>query len=146
MLDVELHGMDPGAHHTTNVVFHVANTLLLFALLNRLTGSFWRSGMVAALFAVHPAHVESVAWVTERKDVLSTLFWLLTMWAYASYVRQPVTRRYILVLLLLGLGLTAKPMLVTLPAVLIVMDVWPLKRLAGRSSLLPLIREKVPLF
>ena len=89
MLDVQLYGMQAGGHHLTSLLLHVANTLLLFGVLYRMTGAVGRSGFVAALFAVHPLHVESVAWVAERKDVLSTLFWMLTLWSYVSYVRQP---------------------------------------------------------
>src|ERR1700683_5269074 len=107
MLDVELYGFDPGAHHLTNLWFHIANTLLLFGLLHRMTGALGRSAFVAGLFAVHPLHVESVAWVAERKDVLSTLFWMLTLWAYVEYVRRPGLRRYWPVLLFFALGLMA---------------------------------------
>jgi hypothetical protein len=150
MLDVELWGMNAGAHHATNLILHIANSLILFLLLQHLTGAAGRSACVAALFGVHPAHVESVAWIAERKDVLSTLFWLLTMWAYVGYVRHPGRRRYVLAVVLYGLGLMAKPMLVTLPFVLLLLDVWPL----GRARLgvdpaplgLRLLYEKLPLF
>jgi Flp pilus assembly protein TadD len=128
MMDCQLYDLNPSGHHLTNVLFHLANTVLLFLLLNRSTGSSWRSGFVAALFAVHPLHVESVAWVAERKDVLCTLFWLLTMWTYIYYVEKPRLHRYLLTLLTLGLGLMAKPMLVTLPFVLLLLDYWPLGR------------------
>jgi len=128
MMDCQLYGLNPSGHHLTNVLFHLVNTVLLFLLLNRITGASWRSGFVAALFAVHPLHVESVAWVAERKDVLCTLFWLLTMWAYIYYVEKPRLHRYLLTLLTLGLGLMAKPMLVTLPFVLLLLDYWPLGR------------------
>src|SRR5439155_16015090 len=136
-------------------------TLLLFGVLHRMTGAVGRSGFVAALFAVHPLHVESVAWVAERKDVLSTLFWMLTLWSYVSYVREPRRGRYALVLVLFALGLMAKPMLVTLPFVLLLLDHWPLDRarlgmatrpdrVVMRSSQsarawLRLLREKAPL-
>jgi hypothetical protein len=143
MLDVQLFGVDAGAHHLTSVALHAANTLLLFGLLALLTGALWRSALVAALFAVHPLHVESVAWVAERKDVLSAFFLLLTLWAYAGFVRSvgPAataagetagrSRRvyYALMLVAFALGLMAKPMLVTLPFVLLLLDVWPLERL-----------------
>ncbi|MDM8551661.1 tetratricopeptide repeat protein [Desulfobacterales bacterium HSG2] len=129
MLDVQLYGMTPGPHHLTNVLFHIANTLLLFLILGRMTGKLWQSACVAALFALHPLHVESVAWVSERKDVLCTLFWLLTMGSYIRYVEQPGLNRYLPVLLFFVLGLMAKPMLITLPFVLLLLDYWPLNRL-----------------
>jgi Flp pilus assembly protein TadD len=129
MLDCELFGLNPHGHHLTNVLLHIANTLLLFIVLNRMTGGFWKSAFVAAAFALHPLHVESVAWVAERKDVLSTLFWMLTMLAYLYYVRRPNIIRYSLTLLAFALGLMAKPMLVTLPFVLLLLDYWPLERL-----------------
>ena len=115
MLDFQLYGLNPKGHHLTNVFFHLLNTLLLFFVLQRMTGALWRSGLVAALFALHPLHVESVAWVAERKDVLSTLFWLLTIWAYTWYVERPRLTRYLLTFLTFTLGLMAKPMLITLP-------------------------------
>ncbi len=159
-LDVTLFGgQDPGAFHRTNVVLHAANALLLFLVLGRMTGAAWRSAFVAALFAVHPLHVESVAWVSERKDVLSTLFWMLTLAAYAAYARRPGPGRYLLVVLALGLGLLAKAMLVTLPCVLLLLDWWPLGRWrpgpapaasdVRRPPAVPLRRlllEKAPLF
>src|SRR5437867_7197253 len=137
MLDATIGGVRPTVYHITNLLLHLANTLLLFTLLRKMTGLVWRSGFVAALFAVHPLHVESVAWVAERKDVLSTLFWMLTLWSYVSYVRQPRPRRYVLVLVLFALGLLAKPMLVTLPFVLLLLDYWPLGRvtLAGAAGM-----------
>jgi protein O-mannosyl-transferase len=172
MLDCELYGLKPVGHHLTSLLFHTANTLLLFGLLKRLTGAFWRSAFVAALFALHPLHVESVAWVAERKDVLSTLFFLLTLGAYARYAGRSVvsgqesvtsnqlsvigrqkaegsptqhatrntqqtpriTRHasfyYVLALVFFALGLMSKPMLVTLPFVMLLLDYWPLRRLA----------------
>lgn len=120
-----------GVYHRTNVIIHVLNTLLLFIVLSALTGLSWRSAFVAALFAIHPLHVESVAWVSERKDVLSTFFMMLTLWAYVWYVRKPETRRYVLVAVLFVLGLMSKSMLVTLPIVALLMDFWPLRRVAG---------------
>lgn len=155
MLDVQLFGLNPYGHHLVNLLFHIANTLLLFFVLHRMTKALWRSAIVAALFALHPLHVESVAWVSERKDVLSAFFWMLTMGAYSYYVERPGIRRYLPVLLLFALGLTAKPMLVTLPFVLLLLDYWPLGRLAadvfadrnGRWALMRrLFLEKVPLF
>ena len=134
MTDVELFGLDAGWHHRVNVLFHLANTALLFLVLWRMTGGLWRSAFVAALFAVHPLHVESVAWVSERKDVLSTLFWLLTMGAYLGYVRRPSVRRYVPVFVFLALGLMCKPMLVTLPFVLLLLDWWPLGRMSREGS------------
>jgi Tfp pilus assembly protein PilF len=128
MLDCQLYGLNPSGHHLTNLVFHIASTLLLFLVLKRMTGALWRSGIVAALFALHPLHVESVAWVAERKDVLSTFFWMLTMWTYIRYIDRPKLNRYLLVLLFFTLGLLSKPMLVTLPFVLLLLDYWPLRR------------------
>lgn len=156
MLDCQLFGLNPGMHHLTNLLFHLANSVLLFLLLERMTGSVWRSALVAALFALHPLRVESVAWVAQRKDVLSTLFWLLTMWGYVIYAQRPRLSRYLLTMLFFAFGLMAKPMLVTLPFVMLLMDFWPLGRLRGRqqnqeihpnarqSSLGRLILEKVP--
>lgn len=134
MIDVELFGNDPGWHHRMNVLFHLLDTELLFLLLWRMTGGLWQSAFVAALFGVHPLHVESVAWVAERKDVLSTLFWLMTMGAYLLYVRRPGTVRYLSVVLFFALGLMCKPMLVTLPFVLLLIDWWPLGRLGREGS------------
>ena len=128
MLDCQLFGTRPGWHHLTNLLLHIINSLLLFGVLKRMTGALWKSGFVAAAFALHPLHVESVAWVAERKDVLSTLFWLLTMAAYVWYVRRPGLSRYLVTLLCFALGLMAKPMLVTLPFVLLLVDYWPLGR------------------
>jgi Flp pilus assembly protein TadD len=133
MLDCQLYGLNPKGHHLTNVFLHLLNTLLLFFILQRMTGALWRSGFVAALFALHPLHVESVAWVAERKDVLSTLFWLLTMWGYIWYVERPRLTRYLLTLLAFTLGLMTKPMLVTMPCVLLLLDYWPLKRFQLRQ-------------
>jgi tetratricopeptide (TPR) repeat protein len=157
MTDVQLFGLDAGWHHRVNVLFHLANTTLLFLVLWRLTGGLWQSAFVGALFAVHPLHVESVAWVAERKDVLSTLFWLLTMGAYLGYVRRPGVRRYLSVAVFLALGLMCKPMLVTLPFVLLLLDWWPLGRMSQEGPpgsrqwrlSMPMvflrIREKLPL-
>ncbi|MBM4103758.1 MAG: tetratricopeptide repeat protein [Planctomycetes bacterium] len=128
MLDCELFGVNPGRMHIVNVVLHLANTLLLFAVLSKMTGSLWPSAFVAAAFALHPMHVESVAWITERKDVLSTFFLLLTLAAYAGYVKRPSVFKYIISLIFFALGLMAKPMLVTLPLVLLLLDYWPLNR------------------
>lgn len=129
MLDCQMYGLNAGGHHLTSLLFHIVNALLVFAVFNRMTkGALWQSAFVAVLFALHPLHVESVAWAAERKDVLSTFFWMMTMWAYVLYVELPRLSRYLLVLLFFALGLMAKPMLVTLPFVLLLMDYWPLER------------------
>jgi Flp pilus assembly protein TadD len=142
MLDCQLFGPNPGWIHLVNLLLHLANTLLLFAVLKKMTGSLWPSAFVAAAFAIHPMHVESMAWIAERKDVLSTLFWLLTMLAYLAYVRRLGAFRYALTLVLFALGLMAKPMLVTLPFVLLLLDYWPLKRFSIADCQLPI--EKSP--
>lgn len=142
MLDVQLFGLWAGGHHVTNVVFHGANVVLLFFFFGRATGAWGRSWLVAALFAVHPLHVESVAWVAERKDVLSTFFGLLALGAYARYAERPGAGRYALVAVWLVSGLAAKPMLVTLPCLLLVLDRWPLGR---REGWMGLATEKLPL-
>ncbi|MGA3207330.1 MAG: tetratricopeptide repeat protein [Syntrophales bacterium] len=134
MMDVQLFGLKPGWHHLTNLLFHIVNTLLLFLVFHRMTKALWQSAFVAALFALHPLHVESVAWVAERKDVLSTFFLMLTMAAYIYYVERPELRRYLPVLLFFVLGLMAKPMLVTLPFVLLLLDHWPLQRFEQKKS------------
>jgi len=155
MLDSQIFGLSAGGHLLVNALIHVSNTLLLFFFLRQVTGANWRSAMVAALFAVHPLHVESVAWAAERKDTLATFFGLLCLFAYARYAEAASWKRYALVALWLGLGLMAKPMLVTWPFVLLLLDYWPLHRLRwqpvdgfGRfvKAWLPLIREKLPLF
>jgi protein O-mannosyl-transferase len=165
MLDCELYGLNAAGHHLTSLFLHIVNTLLLFLVLKRMAGSLWKSGFVAALFALHPLHVESVAWVAERKDVLSTFFWILTLGAYVRYAEHPQLRRYLPVLFCFALGLLSKPMLVTLPFVMLLLDYYPLGRLQfgwldhrdphnlktpnpghQRSSLLHLVREKIPFF
>ncbi|MEA3428021.1 MAG: tetratricopeptide repeat protein [Thermodesulfobacteriota bacterium] len=156
MLDCELYGLNPMGHHWTSLQIHLTNTLLLFFILQYMTRAIWKSAFVAALFALHPLHVESVAWVSERKDVLSTFFGMLTILAYIRYVKKRNFFRYFLVFILLSLGLMAKPMLVTLPFVLLLLDFWPLERLKysfyHQSSnfqslnLSRLIWEKVPFF
>ncbi len=128
MLDCQFYGLNSAGHHFTNVIFHIANTLLLFLVFKRMTGNLWQSAFVAALFALHPLHVESVAWVSERKDVLSTFFLLLTIWFYIRYTHYRRRADYLLVMLALSLGLMAKQMLVTLPFVLLLLDYWPLQR------------------
>jgi len=161
MLDCELYGLNPMGHHWTNVQFHIANTLLLFFVFLKMTGALWRSAFVAALFALHPLHVESVAWVSERKDVLSTFLGLLMIITYCRYVKEPCLKKYLLVIILFGLGLMAKPMLVTFPFVLLLLDYWPLNRVQFENDLLRqsnritsfdfkkflrLIIEKIPFF
>ena len=162
MLDWQLFGNRAGGHHWTNVIIHIINAILLFVLFNKLTGSVWRSTFVAALFAVHPLNVESVAWVSERKNVLSTFFLLVTMLFYVRYVNKPDWKRYLPVFLCFVLGLMSKPMLVTLPFVLLLLDYWPLNRLKmslpgdeqpkikeliriNGNKMINLVLEKVPL-
>jgi tetratricopeptide (TPR) repeat protein len=165
ILDYQLFGLNPTGHHIVNLIFHIISTLLLFWVLKKMTGQIWPSAFVAAAFALHPLHVESVAWVSERKDVLSGLFWILTIAAYVWYAQRPAIRRYLLVVLVFCLGLMAKPMLVTLPFVLLLLDYWPLNRfrfaaqnsgqdsqqspatefIYPKSSVRRLILEKVPM-
>ncbi len=149
MVDCQLFGVESGPQHWMNLGFHCLNTVLLFVALRWMTGQRWPSAFVAGLFAVHPLHVESVAWVSERKDVLSTCFWMLTLMAYVWYVRRGRWWRYALVMITLALGLMAKPMLVTMPVVLLLLDYWPLRRYAptlnGRWQLGYLAAEKIPL-
>ena len=149
MVDYRLFGNKPMGHHLVNLLLHIANTVLLLLILRRMTGSLWKSAFVAALFAVHPLHVESVAWVAERKDVLSTFFWLLTMGAYVLYAEKRGIKRYLPVVGLYALGLMAKPMLVTLPLALLLLDYWPLRRFkSGKkdgNNALSLVAEKLPL-
>ena len=151
MLDRTIFGVWAGGFHLVNVALHIANTVLLFLVLRRYSGAKWASFFVAAFFGLHPLHVESVAWVTERKDVLSTLFWMLTMLAYVRYVEGPTVGRYVAIVALYALGLMTKSMLVTLPFVLLIMDYWPLRRLwpeeAGPGVPVGrLLLEKSPLF
>jgi Tfp pilus assembly protein PilF len=150
MLDVTLYGMNPGPHHVTSLIIHIANSLLVFLLLRRMTKATGAPAFVAAVFAVHPLHVESIAWLAERKDVLSTLFLLLAIWAYVRYVDRPRLARYLAVICAYVPALMSKPMVVTLPAVLLLLDVWPLCRLGGtaemrRVSWSRAIVEKLPL-
>jgi Tfp pilus assembly protein PilF len=141
ILDYQLFGLNPLGHHFMSVLLHIANTLLLFYVLHKTTTALWPSAFAACLFAIHPLHVESVAWISERKDVLSTLFGLLAMLAYIRYTRGPTLARYTGVLILFSLGLMAKPMLVTLPFVFLIIDYWPL----NRPLKLKLLLEKIPL-
>jgi protein O-mannosyl-transferase len=155
MLDYQIFGLNPQGFHLTNLLFHIISTVLLFLIFNRMTKSLWPSAFVAALFAIHPFHVESVAWIAERKDVLYAFFWMLTMGAYSYYIEHPGFRRYFFVLLFFILGLMSKSMLVTLPFVLLLLDYWPLQRFGEIkpansqykwSLIYPLIWEKIPLF
>lgn len=146
LLDYQLFGEDPGAMHVVNALYHAANAVLLYLLLLRMTAAWAPALAVAVLFAVHPLHVESVAWISERKDVVSTLFWLLTTRAYVAYAARPAKWRMALAAGLLALGLMAKPMLVTLPFTLLLFDYWPLKRLQRRAEFKARVIEKWPLF
>ncbi len=150
MLDCQLYGLKAGWHHFTNVLLHTVAVVLLFLALHRMTGALWRSAFVAALFAIHPLHVESVAWIAERKDVLSGAFFMLTLLAYFHYTRAPSIGRYLILAVVVALGLMSKPMLVTLPFVLLLLDYWPLgrfqaRRAGGGRQLSQLIVEKIPL-
>jgi Flp pilus assembly protein TadD len=142
MADVQFFGMSPVGHHLTSLLLHAANAVLLFLILNAMTGAFWRSAVVAALFALHPLRVESVVWVSERKDVLSSLFWMLTVWSYFHFQKAKSKLWYATALASFACGLMSKPMLVTLPFVLLLLDYWPL----GRRISWQLILEKIPFF
>jgi tetratricopeptide (TPR) repeat protein len=145
MADCQLYGLWPGGHHLTNVLLHAATAVLLFLLLLEMTGAMWRAAFVAALFAIHPLRVESVAWVSELKDVLSGLFFMLTLRAYARYARHPAARgSYAMVILWFALGLMSKPILVTTPFLLLLLDYWPLGRLRSSGELPLLLKEKIP--
>ncbi len=158
MLDVEWSGPTAAGLHLTNILLHVANTVMVFLLFRRLTGAHWQSAVLAGLFGLHPLHVESVAWVMERKDVLSTLFWLLAIWMYARYAQKLAagslcwSNEYFLALIFYALALMSKPMVVTLPFVLLLLDCWPLRRIEPgkmfihRTMLIRLLCEKIPFF
>jgi len=157
MLDCQIFGVNPGWHHFTNLIFHTANGLMLFFLLRKMTGNLWQSGFVAAVFALHPLQVESVAWIAERKNLLSTFFWMVTLWGYVAYIEKPNVIKYLSVFLFFSLGLMSKPMLVTLPFVMLLLDLWPLSRLQLESSgdsaipkpginIFYLVKEKLPFF
>ena len=163
MLDWTLFGNNAGGHHWTNVIIHIFNTILLFLLFNIITGALWQSAFVAALFAIHPINVESVAWIAERKNVLSTFFLISTILFYIRYVKSPGYKKYLPVLICFALGLMSKPMLVTLPLILLLLDYWPLNRmqvslhignkmpeqapiLTAKRTISSLVLEKVPLF
>jgi protein O-mannosyl-transferase len=151
-LDLGFYGLDAGGHHLTNLALHLANSLLLLWVLFRLTGSVWRSTLAAALFGVHPLHVEAVAWISERKELLAAFFWLLTMLAYLRYTERPGRRRYAAVMLMFALGLMSKPMVVSLPLALLILDYWPLGRVraeeggSAHAVRRRLLLEKAPLF
>src|SRR5947207_2890511 len=161
MFDCQLYGLKPAGHHFTNVLLHTIAVLLLFLVLRDMTGALWRSAFVAALFAIHPLHVESVAWIAERKDVLSAVFFMLTLGAYVRYTRKRTLGRYVTMSILFACGLMSKPMLVTVPFVLLLLDYWPLERIRDRKSEVTgqgsevrgqwsdvgdLVVEKIPLF
>jgi hypothetical protein len=150
MFDYQLHGLNAGGYHLTNLILHILSTLLLFWLFNRMTGMIWRSAFVAAVFALHPLHVESVAWIAERKDVLSAFFWMLTLCLYVYYTEKPAIKRYLLVLFSFVCALMSKPMVVTLPVIMILLDYWPLGRFElqkGKTTLiLWQLKEKIPFF
>jgi tetratricopeptide (TPR) repeat protein len=146
MLDCQIFGLNAGGHHLVNVLWHAANTVLLFLLLRQMTASLWRAAFVAALFGVHPLRAESVAWVSERKDVLSAFFFILSIGAYLRHVRKPSTAGYVAVVLLFALGLLAKSMVATLPVVLLLLDYWPLGRLHDWAEFRQRLKEKIPLF
>jgi hypothetical protein len=148
MFDYELFGLNAGGYHVTNLILHILSTLLLFLLFCRMTGEIWKSAFVAGLFALHPLHVESVAWIAERKDVLSAFFWMLTLCLYVYYTEKPAVRRYLLVIFSFVLALMSKPMVVTLPLIMILLDYWPLKRFESKKDNLILwqLKEKLPFF
>ena len=148
MLDYQLYGLSPGGYHITNLILHILSTLLLFWLFYRMTRTIWKSAFVAALFSLHPMHVESVAWISERKDVLSTFFWMLTLCLYVYYTEKPAIKRYLLVLFSFILALLSKPIVVTLPVIMILLDYWPLRRFESKKDNLISwqLKEKIPLF
>ena len=157
MFDYQLHGLNAGGYHLTNLILHIMSALLLFWLFARMTGAIWKSAFVAALFALHPLHVESVAWIAERKDVLSGFFWMLTLCLYVYYTEKPVIRRYLLVFFSFIYALMSKPMVITLPIVMILLDYWPMDRLQSDkkklsktkiAGIIPVwqLKEKIPFF
>ncbi len=148
MLDYQIYGIKAGGYHLTNRILHILSTLLLFWLFNRMTGAVWKSAFVAGLFALHPLHVESVAWISGRKDVLSAFFWMLTLCLYVYYTEKPIIKRYLLVLFSFICALMSKPMVITLPVIMILLDYWPLKRFESRRGnwFLWQLWEKIPLF
>jgi Tfp pilus assembly protein PilF len=145
MLDCQIYGLNPAGHHLTNVLLHTAAVILLFLVLRQMTGAIWRSAFVAAVFAIHPLRVESVAWISERKDVLSAVFFMSILGTYTRYAREPSLKRYLLVALLFAFGLMSKPMLVTVPLLLLLLDYWPLQRIVDLAALRKSALEKIPL-
>ncbi len=156
MFDIQIYGLNPTGHHLTSLLFHVINTTLLFIVFHKMSGALWQSFFTALLFGIHPLHVESVAWIAERKDVLSGFFFIITLWAYARYVQSPAVGRYWWIVVFFVFGLMAKPMLVTLPLILLLLDYWPLQRIVSCSfaseghpqqfTFSTLVCEKIPLF
>ncbi|MCX5848848.1 MAG: glycosyltransferase family 39 protein, partial [Deltaproteobacteria bacterium] len=148
MLDSQIYGLNAGGYHVTNLILHILSTLLLFWLFCRMTGAVWKSAFVAALFALHPLHVESVAWISERKDVLSAFFWMLTLCLYVYYTEKPAIRRYLLIIFSFVLALLSKPIVITLPLIMILLDYWPLKRFEPQKGncFLWQLKEKIPFF
>ena len=148
MADYQFYGLHAGGYHVTNLILHILSTLLLFRLFSTMTGEIWKSAFVAAFFALHPLHVESVAWVSERKDVLSAFFWMLTLCLYVFYTEKQSIKRYLLVVFSFVLALLSKPMVVTLPVIMILLDYWPLKRFENQNrsdTISWQLREKLPL-
>ncbi len=148
MFDYQLYSLNPGGYHLTNLILHILSTLLLFWLFHRMTGAVWKSAFVAAFFALHPLHVESVAWISERKDVLSAFFWMLTLCLYVYYTEKPVIKRYLLVVFSFVCALMSKPMVVTLPVIMMLLDYWPLNRFETKKDnpVLWQVKEKLPFF
>lgn len=148
MFDYQFYGFNAGGYHLTNIILHILSTLLLFWIFNRMTGEIWKSAFVAAIFALHPLHVESVAWIAKRKDVLSGFFWMLTLCFYVYYTQKPVIKRYLLVVSSFALALMSKPIVVTLPMIMILLDYWPLRRFASHKGnrISWQIKEKMPFF
>jgi hypothetical protein len=148
MLDYQFHGLHPGGYHLTNLILHILSTLLLFSLFNRMTGAVWKSAFAAVFFALHPLRVESVAWISERKDVLGVFFWMLTLLMYVRYTEKPVLKRYLTVLFCFICALMSKPIVVTLPVIIILLDYWPLCRFESRKGhfISWQLREKIPFF
>jgi protein O-mannosyl-transferase len=148
IFDYKLFGLNAGGYHLINLMLHILSALLLLGLFNRMTNEIWKSAFVAAVFALHPLHVESVAWISERKDVLSAFFWMLTLCLYVYYTEKPAVKRYLLVLFSFMLALMSKPMVVTLPVIMILLDYWPLKRFESKQDnyILWQLKEKTPFF
>jgi Tfp pilus assembly protein PilF len=146
MMDFQFFGLNPGGYHLTNLLLHLLNTLLLFWLFHRMTKEIWLSALIAAFFALHPLHVETVAWISKRKDLLSAFFWILSLCAYVAYTEKPSAKKYLLAMLFFGLALMSKPMAITLPVVMIILDFWPLRRFSSRKDITWRLLEKSPFF